>query len=225
MMRDSISGAGYRFRFFKPALASALCLQVAICAVPSARAAMGDTAPGITRSAAESCDRKVKAVQAFAAQPKTTTVKATVFEEGEVNSYLALDLSQKFGPSLRSLRFTFAGANRLQADAVIDFDRLGKNSTKMLALLFGNLFSGTHTLRASGHLIATQGKANFALEEARLDEHPLPGLLVEAIISAVGRKQNPPFDPMQPTNMPYKIEQVEIREGQIVIHQRADISS
>jgi hypothetical protein len=70
-----------------------------------------------------------------------------------------------------------------------------------------------------GKLEAAGGKAKFVLDEARFDTTVLPNFLVEEIISAVGRKQRPPFDPMQPSQMPYKIEKVEVHKGQITIYQ------
>jgi len=35
----------------------------------------------------------------------------------------------------------------------------------------------------------------------------------------VGRKQDPPFDPMQPSKMPYEIQKVDVHSGYIVVYQ------
>ncbi len=81
-------------------------------------------------------------------------------------------------------------------------------NAKGLARLFARLLSGTHTLTMRGKLRTEAGKGSFMLEEARFDETTLPNFLVEEIISAVGSRQKPPFDPMQPSQMPYRIKTV-----------------
>jgi len=154
----------------------------------------------------------------FAANADPGKKQTLRFSQDEVNSYLALELSSKYSPSLKSLMFTFEEA-KLQGNAAIDFDRLGMRSAKLLSKIMAAMFSGTHRLSVRGKLIAQNSKANFQLEEARFDDTSLPNFLVEEIITAVGRKQKPPFDPMQPTQMPYRIEKVELHAGYIRIYQ------
>jgi len=135
-----------------------------------------------------------------------------------VNSYLALDLSPKYNPCLKSLRMTFE-EERLEAVAGIDFDRLGTASTKFLPKVIGLILSGTHNISARGQLLSKNGNANFLLEQARFDNSTIPRSLVEEIITTVGRKQDPPFDPMQPSKMPYEIQKVDVHPGSIVVYQ------
>jgi hypothetical protein len=79
--------------------------------------------------------------------------------------------------------------------------------------------TGRHTLTAYGKLIADGGLANFQLERSLFDDTSLPNLLVEEIISTVGKRQKPPFDPMQPSKMPYDIRKVEMGQGFITVYQ------
>ncbi len=109
--------------------------------------------------------------------------------------------------------------SKLKADAVLDFDNLSKNSTKTFARLVAKLFTGTHNLSVNGKLVASEGKASFVLDEARFDGSSLPNFLVEQIITAVGQKQKPPFDPLQPSKMPYAIDRVEVHTDQIIVFQ------
>jgi hypothetical protein len=81
------------------------------------------------------------------------------------------------------------------------------------------MISGVHKITAEGTLIAQNGKARFRLHEARFDENTLPNFLVEPIISAVGRRQTPPFDPLEPSEMPYHIDKVDLHHGYIVVYQ------
>lgn len=171
---------------------------------------------GISKAAADSCDAKVAALEAYAQHPGKGNV--TRFSEQEINSYLALDLSPKYGRSLKSLAFALYESD-LQGSAVIDFDQLKGNSNKISARLLSGMFSGTHNLTVRGKVVTNQGKANFELEEARFDDSSLPNFLVSEIITAVGRKQKPPFDPMQPSQMPYHIQKVDFHKGYILVYQ------
>ncbi len=171
-----------------------------------------------TRADAESCSKKVERLESFAADANLNKRQTTRFSQQEINSYLALDLSSNYSPSLKSLEFIFT-EGKIEGDAIIDFDRLGMSTTKLLSKLMASMFSGVHTLSARGRLIADQGKANFQLEDAKFDNTGLPNFLVEEIITAVGRKQRPPFDPLQPSQMPYRIEKVEIHKGYIMVFQ------
>jgi hypothetical protein len=168
-------------------------------------------------AASASCGVKVRRLQDFAATPPSAKRQDTDFTQEELNSYLALELSPKYHPSLKTLTLRFEEA-RLQATAVVDFDRLGMNA-KGLARLFARLLSGTHTLTMRGKLRTESGKGSFVLDEARFDDTTLPNFLVEEIVSAVGSRQKPPFDPMQPTQMPYRIKTVDVRANHIVVHQ------
>ena len=172
--------------------------------------------PGVSRAAADSCAAKVKALQDFAAEPAKKS-RDTVLTQDELNSYLALELSSKYHPSLKSLVMRFEEA-KLQATAVVDFDKLAM-SAKGLARMFARLLSGSHTLIMRGKLRTEAGKGSFVLDEALFDNNTLPNFLVEQIISSVGSRQKPPFDPMQPTQMPYRIKTVDVHAGHIVIHQ------
>jgi hypothetical protein len=175
-------------------------------------------ASAISAKAAEQCGLKLKNLEDFAVEHKPMGKQTTRFSEDEVNSYLALNLRSKYHPCLKSLSVTFE-KQRLQGIASIDFDSLGSTSTRFLPKIIGILFSGTHELTARGQLLSESGKASFQLEQARFDDSNLPKFLVEEIITAVGRKQNPPFDPLKPSQMPYEIESVEVHQGYILVHQ------
>jgi len=174
--------------------------------------------PGISRTAADACNTKLLRLQSFPAHPDGVKKQTTEFTEAEVNSYLALELSAKYHPSLKSLQVKFADT-RLEGTAAIDFDQLGMSAKGMFTRLFAWLFSGTHKLNVRGKLRAVGGKGNFELDEAQFDSATLPNFLVEEVITAVGRKQKPPFDPMKPSQLPWSIDHVDVRAGQIVVHQ------
>jgi hypothetical protein len=172
----------------------------------------------ISKAAADRCESKIKSLETYASANENRKKRATRFTEEEINSYFALRLSANYHPSLKSIQFDFA-PQEIQSLAQIDFDALNMNSTKLLTKLIAKMFTGTHRLQARGKLVAEGGKGYFQLSEARFDDTTLPNFLVEQIITAVGRKQKPPFDPLQPSQLPYRIERVEVQKGLIVVHQ------
>lgn len=177
-----------------------------------------DPASIISAKAAESCQKKVKALVDFGTHYNPKQEKTTPFTENEVNSYLALQLSPKFSPGLNSLALAFE-EDRLHIEAVIDSEKLGTQSTSAAAKFLAVMLPGIHKLTATGKLIAAEGKAHIEIEDARFDGGPLPALLIHQIITFVGKMQNPPFDPLQPTEMPYRIKKVDIRNNLVMIYQ------
>jgi hypothetical protein len=172
----------------------------------------------ISAEAAARCAHKLQSLEDFSAGNTKKSTQTTQFSEEEVNSYLALNLSDSYHPSLQKLTMTFR-KSRISAEAVIDFDRLGEISTGMMPKLINLMFSGVRTLTADGELSSSQGKAHFNLEQARFDDRTIPNYLVNEIIALVGKTQTPPFDPTKPSELPHKIDRVEIRPGFITVYQ------
>ena len=173
---------------------------------------------GISKAAALSCQAKVLQLEKFDTEYQPGKHQTTRISQNELNSYLALILSPDYHPCLKSLVFRFENGS-MQADAMIDFDRLQFSSTQAVYSLLRSMLSGTHSLAIAGELISGDGKASFKLREARFDSLSLPNILVSEIISAVGRRQNPPFDPMQPSTLPYRIQKAEVQAGMLLIYQ------
>src|SRR6266498_160747 len=174
--------------------------------------------PSVSKTASDSCSAKVKRLESYEAKPLPKTGQSTQFSETEINSFLAFELKEKYHPCLKSLVVVLE-ESKLAGTATVDFDVLGMNSKSALSKLFAKLFAGVHNLNVKGKLIARDGKGNFQLDEAHFDDTTLPNFLVEEIITAVGRKQKPPFDPMQPSKLPYGIDRVDLHPGYILVHQ------
>jgi hypothetical protein len=171
-----------------------------------------------SKSAAQKCISKQKALEKFASKSKPGQRLRTQFFEDEINSYLALNLSPNYHPCLKSLIVTFEW-DKVHAVALLDFDRLESTSAGFLPKIIGLILSGTHTISASGQLVSNNGSAYYRLEQARLDNSTLPKSLVKEVISFVGSKQNPPWDPLQPSKLPDKIEKVRVFPGYIIAYQ------
>lgn len=167
---------------------------------------------------AQRCRRKLEKLEAFEAKRKPHQSQSTHFSENEINSFLAIELSPRYHPCLKSLTLAFR-EDYLKATAKIDMDQAGSTASTMLPKFMGFIFPGIHVLSAEGRLVTKDGKAHFKLERSFWDNQSLPKPLVEMIISTVGRKQNPPFDPLQPSQMPYGIDRVELHDGYAIVFQ------
>jgi hypothetical protein len=213
-----------------PGRASAYGIGILFCAITLAS---GLSAPatrltgpsqaqgGISKPAAESCAAKVQRLENYAATtiPAASVGKrATRLTEDELNSYLELDLRPGYHPSLKSIRVKFT-EGRLQGAASIDFDLVELKNTSLLTGLLRKMLTGVHSLVVLGGLNSGEGKAQFRLDEARFDGISLPNLLVAEIITVVCHKQNPPFDPMKPSALPYRIQKVDLHAGYLVVYQ------
>lgn len=185
--------------------------------IPLARS-QDPSGPGITREAAENCARKVQRLQDNAARTEGPVKQEIRITQNELNSYFAYELSPKYHPSLRKISFEIE-EGKLDCRAAVDFDRLEFSSAQFWAGLMGKLFSGVHTLSFRGGILSGAGRGQFQLEEARFDDTALPNGLVAEIITALCRRQSPPFDPMQPSEMPFAIKKVELHPGHIIVHQ------
>ncbi len=200
-------------RLLRPAVLAVLLIAGAAAGLPK-----GSPTPGISRKASESGARKVKRLQDFAARKQPRSNLVTRFSEEEINSFLAYDLSPKYHPCLKSLILRIE-PTELQGVSVLDFDQLGMTSKRFFTKLIAGMFRGTHTLSMQGRVIAQDGKAHFELESAAFDDTGLPNVLVEEIISTVGKRQKPPFDPLQPSEMPYAIQRVDFHKGYMIVYQ------
>jgi hypothetical protein len=192
----------------KPLLLFVVCASLSL-AKPEA----GDKPSG---AAAASFSIKLNRLEEHEAGKKLPQGQTIKFSQNELNSYLALDLKPKYHACLKSLVITFE-QDTLQGVADIDFDRLEESSSKMGPKLLGLMLSGTHTLSARGKLVSKNGKAFFQLEQASFDGGTLPKSLIEKIISLVGRRQDPPFDPLKPSELPYGIDHVDVHSGYAIV--------
>lgn len=193
------------------------CVFIAAAAFGSG-SSTSKVAAAVSRSAADSCAQKVRTLEEHAAKPGKKKKQNTRISEEEINSYLAYELSSKYHPSLKSIVVDLEEA-KLHGVAAINFDHVNKNSTRFLKKLLARMFAGEHELSVKGALLARAGKVSFQVHEARFDGTPLPIILVEEIMSIVGRNQKPPIDPTQPSQLPYGIQSVEVHSGYIIIHQ------
>jgi hypothetical protein len=79
------------------------------------------------------------------------------------------------------------------------------------------LLRGTQTLEVEGKLQAQDGVASYLVQEARLSGISLPAPWVNSLLSSLGKRNNPPFDPTEPFPMPYGIQSVTFQPGKMMM--------
>jgi len=171
-----------------------------------------------SKSAARSCETKLRSLEDFVPRKKSGEHQSIQISENEANSYLERNLKSQFHPCLKNLELVFL-KNRMQIAAIVDFDRLGTTSKHILPNIISLMFSGTHSIEAQGELISNQGKGRFQLESAHFDNNAIPNYLVNEIMTAVGLRQKPPFDPVQYSELPYEIDRLDLQSGYIIVYQ------
>ncbi|MEJ2247259.1 MAG: hypothetical protein P8Y80_14460 [Acidobacteriota bacterium] len=160
----------------------------------------------------------MKEIEDFAAQEEADKEMATRLTEEEVNAYLSLDINSDNQSCLKNMRMAFK-QDLMEGISSVDFDCLRDTSSKTFSAIILRLFSGTHVITARGTIVSGDGKGHIQLEQVRFDDSVLPNFLVEQAVAAVCGKQDPPFNPMQPSALPYNIKKITIHPGYIMVYQ------
>ncbi len=149
---------------------------------------------------------------------KAGTVESRTYEltEVELNAYLMAQLRQQGQQAVESLSVTLKEGTFLTSIEV-DTDQLELKGDALTLGFLRLLLQGKQTLEVEGTLEAENGIGTYLVQEARLSGFPLPANLVNDLLSSVGQKQNPPFDPTEPFPMPFSIESVTFHPGRLIL--------
>lgn len=139
-----------------------------------------------------------------------------VLYEGDLNAFLKSQLEERQRNGIRDLSIRLSEGT-ITTYLKVNMDELELNGESVSLGFFKALLEGTQRLEVEGKLVAEDGIGTFTAERARLNDIPIPGSLVNRILSAVGRRQEPPFDPTQPFQMPYGIQRVTVEPGKVTI--------
>ena len=135
--------------------------------------------------------------------------------EKELNAYLSAQLYQQDQKAVESIALLIKEGTFLTRIEV-NTDELqvkGDDSLGYLRLLL----RGTQTLEVEGKLQAADGLASYLVQEARLSGISLPAPWVNSLLSSLGKRNTPPFDPTEPFEMPYGIQSVTFHPGKVLM--------
>lgn len=136
--------------------------------------------------------------------------------EPDLNAYLAAKIKERPRKDVESLRIEMKEAI-FTTFLKVDFDQVEIKGDSMTVGLLRALLRGSQTIEFDGRLRTDNGKGTYEVERATLNGMPLPPSLVNSILSAVGRRQDPPFDPMEPFDLPYGIKTVTVTPGKATL--------
>jgi hypothetical protein len=172
-----------------------------------------------TRADADQLLRKI-AVIATHGLGAQSTPRRTPVTESEVNSFLQFHARGDMPAGVLEPVVTIEEAGRLRGRALVDLDEVKKaragEGFGMLSML-----SGRVPVEAVGTLNATNGVAQFHLEQALVSGVPVPKAILQQVVSYYSRTPENPegIDLEAPFPLPVNIRQIETLRGQAIIVQ------
>ena len=136
--------------------------------------------------------------------------------EKELNAYLSAQLYQQDQKAVESIALLIKEGTFLTRIEV-NTDELQVKGDDVTLGYLRLLLRGTQTLEVEGKLQAADGLASYLVQEARLSGISLPAPWVNSLLSSLGKKNNPPFDPTEPFEMPYGIQSVTFHPGKVLM--------
>ena len=136
--------------------------------------------------------------------------------EEELNAYLSAQLHQQHQKAVESIVLLLKEGTFLTR-VEVNVDELQFPVDDVMTGYLRLLLKGIQTLEIEGTLEAEKGLATYRVQEARLSGIPIPARLVNYLMSSLGKKNNPPFDPTQPFEMPYGIQSFTFQPGNVIM--------
>jgi len=136
--------------------------------------------------------------------------------EEELNAYLSAQLHQQHQKAVESIVLLLKEGTFLTR-VEVNVDELPLQGDDVTIGYLMLLLKGIQTLEIEGKLETENGLATYRVQEARLSGIPIPARLVNNLLSSLGKKNHPPFDPTQPFKMPYGIQSFTFQPGTVIM--------
>jgi len=176
----------------------------------------------LTRQDSDSMVRKIKAIDARAAEPPSNGAKPlrTTLTEREVNAFLKYDGQKQLPVGLTDPQITINENGQLEGRAIVDLDAVRKTQSSMLLDLIA-MVTGSVEVRASGRLQTADGKGTLVLDRTTVAGISVPKGVLQSVVTHYSRTPELPngFDLDKPFDLPSAIRSVETLRGSAVIVQ------
>jgi len=136
--------------------------------------------------------------------------------EEELNAYLSAQLYQQHQKAVESIAL-FLKEGTFLTRVEVNVDELQFHGDDVTTGYLRLLLKGIQILEIEGKLESENGLATYRVQEARLSGIPIPARLVDNLLSSLGKKNDPPFDPTQPFEMPYGIQSFTFQLGKVMM--------
>jgi hypothetical protein len=175
-----------------------------------------------TKQDSESMVRKIRAVDARAAQPPANGAAPlrTTFSEREVNAFLKYDGKTQLPVGVVDPQITIGENGQLEGRAMVDLDAVRKTQSSVLLDLIA-MVTGSVEIRASGRLQAADGKGTLVLDRTTVSGISVPKGVLQSVVTHYSRTPDAPngFDLDKPFDLPAAIRSVETQRGTAIIVQ------
>jgi hypothetical protein len=177
----------------------------------------------LTRGEADSLDRKLADIMRRGAVVRPAAAPAMVktpITEREVNAYFQYQGKEQLPVGLVNPVITIADAGRVEARALVDLDAV--RTSKQRSLLDpANLLTGTVEVRATGKIVASEGKGMILIDSATAAGVPVSKSILQTLVSYYSRTPENPegVNLDKPFALPAGIRAVETRRGAATIIQ------
>jgi hypothetical protein len=169
----------------------------------------------LSRSAASQCSQKLSEL---ATPSKVRSPKTLEFSQKEIDSFLHYEVSQFYPQGLQEVHVKLLN-DLLSANAKINFDEIQSTENSAGNTWISSIFSGVHTLEATGKIKTNNGAGSYDILGVRLDQKEIPKPLVSLLITKLVLPKYPEAKPNTNFELPYKINRIEILPGKLVVYQ------
>ena len=142
--------------------------------------------------------------------------KTYTLGESDLNAYLESQLRKHQHKGVEVLEVRLQQDRRLRTilDMNMDEIQLGQDLAILILL---NMVGNRPKVEMEGELTVEDGLGTYQVKSMLLSGNEVPAYLIETVLTSIGRSQEPPFDPSQPFEMPYRIKSVKIELGRVTI--------
>lgn len=174
----------------------------------------------LSKEQGDSLARKIEGINKNAATEPVRS-KTTPMSEPEVNSYLAFNIRDKIPRGLANPEIRIVGDGQLAGRVFVDMDEFKRHRSSGGFLDPLSYITGQVPLTARGVLRTRDGKGQFQLASAEIHGVPVPKPIVQELVTFFSRTPENPngFNLDAPFNLPAKIREVPVKQGQALVVQ------
>jgi hypothetical protein len=147
-----------------------------------------------------------------------TSTRSRSYElvEEDLNAYLQLEARKHPKTGLKSLSAELRPDNAFTVQARIDPEKVDLESSYLSYLQM--LFKEDLAVELEGVLHTANGSGTYSVTGAAINGITVPANVVQQLLSAVGKRFDPPFDPAAGFALEYDIDRIEISKGRATVY-------
>ncbi len=143
--------------------------------------------------------------------------KTYTLAESDLNAYFEAQLEKNEYKGVDTLAVRFSQHSNLITTLDVNLDELELGQQDFVVLLFLKMTGNRPKVEIAGELIVEDGVGTYQVKTMIFNGLTVPPAFVSTVLTSVGNSHEPPFDPNQPFEMPYRIKTVTIETGQVTI--------